>query len=212
VSAPARYRETEVKIAVQNQRALRERLRRAHFVVAHQRALEDNVLFDTPQRALRQIRAVLRIRHFGTDWSVTFKGTPDAERRYKSRLEVESGIENPEAVEGVFRVLGLVPVFRYQKYRTQFVLAADRRRSKPSIEVAFDETPIGDFIELEGSPRAIDRTAKALGYSRRDYSTASYGSLYLADCIRKNVAPSDMTFAGSASKKRSRKARIRSNR
>ena len=57
-----------------------------------------------------------------------------------------------------------------------------------------DETPIGDFLELEGPPRWIARAARALGRSPADYITASYGSLYLQHCQAKGVKPSHMVF------------------
>jgi adenylate cyclase class 2 len=194
VSSSGSHRETEIKIAVADRRALLRRLKDLGFVPLHRRAFEDNVLFDTSDRSLRRVRSVLRLRRYGRDWRVTYKGTPEADPEYKSRLEVETGVDDPTAVEAVFRAVGLVPVFRYQKYRTQFALAKDRERERPSIEVALDETPIGDFIEIEGSRRGIDRVARDLGYRRQDYSTASYGSLYLEDCIRRNVPATNMVF------------------
>jgi adenylate cyclase class 2 len=181
---------------------VRHRLRELGFVPVHRRSLEDNVLFDTPDRSLRKMRAILRIRHYGDGWRVTYKGTPETDRLYKSRVELESAVDDPRMLEELFQALGLSPVFRYQKYRTQFAPAKEKSRSRFSVEVALDETPIGNFIELEGSPRSIDRAATELGYSRGDYSTASYGSLYNQDCIRKGVPPTDMTFAAARRVKR----------
>lgn len=192
---PARQnRETEVKIRIGNARALRARLKQLGLVRVHPKALEDNVLFDTPDRALRKVRSILRLRCYGSRWSVTYKGTPEPDRYFKSRLELESELDRPEAIEAIFRTLGLVPVFRYQKYRTRYAVPRKPGQGEVWLEVALDETPIGDFIELEGSRRAIDRIAHALGYTRADYSTASYGALYLDDCASKNIAPGNMVF------------------
>ncbi len=41
-----------------------------------------------------------------------------------------------------------------------------------------DETPAGVFLELEGPPRWIDRTARRLGFGEADYITASYAELH----------------------------------
>jgi hypothetical protein len=60
--------------------------------------------------------------------------------------------------------------------------------------VELDETPIGEFLELEGPPSAIDRMAKLLGYSRSDYITKSYLALYLAQCRKKGLVAGDMLF------------------
>ena len=187
-------RETEVKIRINDLSVLRKRLKKLGFHTVHARSLEDNTLFDTPDRSLRKVRSILRLRQYGSRWWVTYKGTPEPDQHYKTRLELESEVNNPEAIRAIWTVLGLVPVFRYQKYRSQFGPVSARGKREPPLEIALDETPIGDFMELEGSRSAIDRIARQLGYSRTDYSTASYGALYLEECQRKNRAPGDMQF------------------
>lgn len=187
-------RETEVKIRISNLRELRNRLKHLGFRPLHPRFLEDNTLFDTPDRALRQVRSILRLRRYGSQWLVTYKTTPEPDPHFKTRVEFESELSHPEAIRAVFRTLGLIPVFRYQKYRSVFAPAARAGSRKLRLEIALDETPIGNFMELEGSRAAIDRTARQLGYSRKDYSTASYGALYREECERKNIPPGDMLF------------------
>jgi adenylate cyclase class 2 len=187
-------RETEVKIRVTDVAAARRQLRKLGFSPLHRRSLEDNVLFDTPGRSLRRIRAILRLRHYGPTWVLTYKGTPDPDQTYKSRVELETEIAEPQALRLIFEVLGLRPVFRYQKYRVQYAKPIVGRRAKPAGEVSLDETPVGNFLELEGSRSWIDRVARQLGFSRRDYITASYGALYLDDCRRRRVPPGDMLF------------------
>lgn len=216
-----RNRETEVKLRVTDLRATRKRLEKLGFRLLHRRSLEDNFLFDTPDRRLRQVRSILRLRHYGGKWIVTFKGTPAADSFYKSRLELETEVANPQAIRSIFQALGFQPVFRYQKYRSQYVPAArpsdaknprrDTRspRLPTSAEVALDETPIGNFLEVEGSRRSIDRVARDLGYDRGDYSTSSYGALYLQECEKNNIAPGDMVFPVSQARNQSRQPRSR---
>jgi adenylate cyclase class 2 len=189
-----RHRETEVKIRIADVASTRKRLRVLGFRLVHRRSLEDNTLFDTPDRALRKVRSILRLRHYGRLWLVTFKGTPAADPHYKSRLELEIAVEQPLAIRSIFEALGFFPVFRYQKYRSHYAPADGEDRRKTSLEVALDETPIGNFLELEGSRAWIDRVARRLGYSRSDYSTASYGALYLEECRKRNIPPGDMLF------------------
>ncbi|MBI2817644.1 MAG: class IV adenylate cyclase [Acidobacteria bacterium] len=196
-----RTRETEVKLRVASLTATRRRLLDLGLSPIHHRALEDNFLFDTPERALRQVRSILRLRHYAGKWIVTFKGTPAADAFYKSRLELESEVQNAGAMRSIFQALGFKPVFRYQKYRTHYALNRTHARAA-RFDVALDETPIGNYLEIEGSRTAIDRVARELGYSRQDYITASYGALYLEDCKKKNIPPGDMIFAPS--KKRPR--------
>ena len=193
-----RKRETEVKLKVSDIEAIRERLQRLGLRLLDRRSLEDNVLFDTPDRALRKVRSILRLRRYAGKWIVTFKGTPAADPLYKSRLELESAVENPEAIRLLFEALGFRPVFRYQKYRSHYGPGESAESRKASFEIALDETPIGNFLEIEGSRRSIDRMASQLGYSRSDYSTASYGALYLEECRQRNIVPGDMVFPAKA--------------
>jgi len=61
--------------------------------------------------------------------------------------------------------------------------------------ITFDETPIGEFLELEGPAEWIDRTARELDFSPRDYVVSSYGKLYSDYCAQRGVQPKDMVFA-----------------
>jgi hypothetical protein len=49
-------------------------------------------------------------------------------------------------------------------------------------------------MELEGSPRWIDRQARRMGFRESEYITGSYGSLYLEWCKKKRLNPRDMVF------------------
>ena len=57
-----------------------------------------------------------------------------------------------------------------------------------------DETPIGTFLELEGAPQAIDRAARALGFSSRHYIRGTYWSLFQASRRGRARARKNMTF------------------
>jgi adenylate cyclase class 2 len=83
-------------------------------------------------------------------------------------------------------------VFRYEKYRTEFA-----RGSEPGL-VTLDETPVGNFMELEGPARWIDHTAKVLGFSRDAYITDSYGKLYEDWCAARNLVPGDMRLSAAS--------------
>ena len=92
--------------------------------------------------------------------------------RHKSREELEIEISDAGTALAILENLGFHRVFRYQKYRTEY--------SQPGARgvVTLDETPIGCYLEVEGSPRWIDRTARKLGFSEKHYITASYGALF----------------------------------
>jgi adenylate cyclase class 2 len=187
--------ETEIKIAVPDVATARGLLRRAGFRVSRGRVFEANTIFDTNGRGLRASGCLLRVREAGKVATATYKG-PATVGRHKSREELEFGITDPAMLCLMLERLGYERVFRYEKYRTEFTRLGSRGMA------TLDETPVGTYLELEGEPKWIDRMARALGFSEADYSTASYGRLYLEWCAREGVEPGDMVFAAPVKKAR----------
>jgi adenylate cyclase class 2 len=165
--------ETEIKFRVDDVAGLADRLVSAGFRLETPRAFESNTLYDTPDRTMRARTEILRIRHYGSRCVVTHKRLPDAgpgEDRHKHRIETETAVADGEALAGIFRSLGLVEAFRYEKWRSEWTDGTGH--------CVVDETPIGDFAELEGSPEWIDRVALQLGVRPDEYMTLSYGRLF----------------------------------
>jgi len=179
--------ETEIKLAVADAAAARKLLRAVGFVVSRRRVFESNVVFDTPRLTLRRASTLLRLRQAGRVITVTYKGKPSV-GRHKSREELELSVSNASMMGAIFERLGYSPVFRYEKYRTEYSL---KRGAGMAV---LDETPVGIYLELEGAPAWIDRTARRMGFSEQDYITASYARLYLEWCKKKRVTPGNMVF------------------
>jgi adenylate cyclase class 2 len=179
--------ETEIKLAVSGAAKGRAILRQQGFRVSAPRVFERNLVLDDQRGSLRKRGVLLRVRVAGKTVTCTFKG-PEIPSRLKRREETEFEVSELGACLGVFEALGYREAFRYEKYRTEF-----RRDGEHGI-ATLDETPIGVYLELEGPARWIDRTAKALGFSRDAYITESYGRLYFAWCKASGVEPAGMTF------------------
>ncbi len=60
--------------------------------------------------------------------------------------------------------------------------------------MVFDETPLGNFLELEGPRQWIDAAANQLGFRREDYITASYVALFFAKCEAEGKKPQNLVF------------------
>jgi adenylate cyclase class 2 len=106
--------------------------------------------------------------------------------RHKSRIETEAVLSDGSKAETIFRALGLVPIFRYEKFRAEW--------TDGNGHLVLDETPIGIYAELEGSSRWIDRMAKRLGLSQADYITHTYAELF-REWKRQTGSPAEeMTF------------------
>lgn len=178
-------REVEIKFRLNDLRDTERRLKRAGFRRQTARTHEMNTLYDLPSGQLTGRGEVLRLREYGGKWKLTHKskGTPG---RHKVRVEHEVTISDGAHAEGILNALGYSPKFRYEKFRTEW--------TDGSGHVVLDETPIGNFGEIEGAPRWIDRTARALGIAPNDYITASYGLLFLEWKQRTGSPAEHMTF------------------
>ena len=185
--------ETEVKFAVDDPVDFGTRLTRAGFRLETPREFESNVLYDTPERSLRARTEILRLRHYGKRWVVTHKRLPDAgpaEDRHKHRIETETEVSDGQAVAEIFRSLGLLAVFRYEKWRSEW--------SDGEGQCVIDETPIGNFAELEGMPQWIDQAAARLGIDPAQCMTLSYGRLFEQWRELHKSSVEDLTFAAIA--------------
>jgi adenylate cyclase class 2 len=185
--------ETEIKFRVEDLASLVDRLPTLGFHLITPRAFESNVLFDTPDRSLRAVRSILRIRHYNGKWILTHKRLPDSgigEDRHKHRIETETELASGEALAEVFRNLGLVEAFRYEKFRAEW--------SDDQGHCVIDETPIGIFAELEGPSDWIDSVSAALGLAPSQLMTDSYGRLFEQWRNLTGSTANDLTFAAVA--------------
>jgi adenylate cyclase, class 2 len=181
--------EIEIKLRLNgNLNEIKQALRDQGFRVSKSRIHESNVLLDTSNRTLRSHGKLIRVRRVGAHSLLTYKG-PSEQGRYKKRHEIEVPLPDAFGVEQILSEMGYHPIFRYEKFRTEYSKAPGPGK------VLLDETPIGNYLEIEGSPRWIDRTARLLGFTASDYITRSYGYLYLAYCRERRTSPSDMLFS-----------------
>jgi adenylate cyclase class 2 len=211
--------EIEIKLAIRNSKVLLRVLKRLGAKPANPKAPrmhEMNLIFDTPDGGLAKHGQLLRIRtemaapakkgsksKVAARTLLTFKSPPEelaigdvghaGDRRHKVREEIETELTDGAAMQRIFEGLGLRGWFRYEKYRTTYVLPGRHAWAK-GLLIEVDETPIGTFVELEGQAAAIDRAAKELGYSPKDYVLKNYLVLYVEECKRKGEQPKDMLF------------------
>jgi adenylate cyclase, class 2 len=181
----ASTKEIEIKFRVISPRALARGLRAAKFRRITPPTHEMNTLYDLPGQPLRKGGDLLRLRKYGKDWVLTHKSKGKV-GRHKTRVELETKLENGEKMDAILRALHFQPTFRYEKYRAEW---SDGRG-----HVVVDHTPIGNFGEIEGPPRWIDRTAKALGILPQHYLTDTYAGLFFAWKRKTHSPANEMTF------------------
>jgi len=187
------------------------------------RVHEFNTLYDTAKEDVRRKDQLLRVRietHAGASSSkpvgsgskkgkqrfiLTFKGPvkghlakrSTSDRRFggnhKVREEIELEIGDAKALAAILERLGMQESFHYEKFRTTFRMPEQARWAR-GLLIEMDETPIGNFVELEGPARAIDRAAKILGFSKNDYVLTNYLRLHAEECMRRGEKVGDMVF------------------
>jgi adenylate cyclase, class 2 len=152
------------------------------------RRLQEDCLLDTPDDQLRRRRCVLRVRMECGKTLLTFKGPVQASPM-KLREELETVVGDGLLLLRVLEQLGFRVWFRYQKYREEF--------TREEVTVAIDETPVGTFVELEGSERGIHEMATALARNPADYLLDSYRGLFVKHCENLGLVVTDMLFEDS---------------
>ena len=183
------HQEIEIKFRVENLRALNQRLRQAGFRVMTPRTHEMNTLYDLPGQPLRKRGELLRLRKYGQKWTLTHKTKGKAER-HKTRVENETQLADGRRMEIILLALGFVPTFRYEKFRAEW--------SDGKGHVVVDQTPIGNFGEIEGSARWIDQTARHLRVPQTNYITDTYAVLFLRWKKLTRSSAREMTFSSVA--------------
>ena len=156
---------------------------------------ESNDIYDTPQGALAAAGRMLRLRVAGDETILTFKERVETDLRAKVRREVQTTVESASAMREIISKLGLVRVYRYQKYRAYFEWNDPQTGER--LAICLDDTPIGVFLELEGPKDSIDRAAARMGYSQDDYILEDYRALHQAYLRDRGLPPGDLVFPDS---------------
>jgi predicted adenylyl cyclase CyaB len=181
--------EQEMKIPVANLAAVRQRVAAAGGQMGPSRQHETNLILDDARDGLRAAGKLLRLRAYGTESVLTFKGPARFAGGVKSRLELETTVGRPEQLLALLGELGLAPRRRYDKLREVWDLAG--------VAVALDVTPMGSFVELEGTAAELPDLAGRLGLDPDQAVAASYQELWVQHRAVHPEAPVDMVFAAN---------------
>ena len=79
----------------------------------------------------------------------------------------------------IFERLGYHTFFRYQKYRTVYKIALNDGKV---LKAMFDETPIGNFLEIEGTEEAVKFAIGVLDLKPEDYAITTYIGMQAERC------------------------------
>lgn len=178
--------EVEIKFRIRDLAELASHLRELGFSEVTPRTHEMNTLFDLPGKPLRARGDVLRIRKYGEVWVITHKAKSNNSGPHKTRVETETRVEDGHKMEAILRALQFEPSFRYEKFRAEW--------KGEHGHVVIDETPIGNFGEIEGRPDWIDKVAGQLRITSAEYITDTYAGLFFSWKQHTGSPAQEMTF------------------
>ena len=179
--------ETEIKVKLSGPEDFLLRLKALRPLTVSDRHFEDNYLLDFPNHALQKSRSLMRVRCAQGRALLTYKGPPAEAGVFRSLEEIETGADDYARALEIFRRLGLQVWFRYQKYRREYGV--------DNVIIAVDETPIGDYAELEGAEEGILALAQRLGFDVSEFIRHNYYALYVDACRTRGIEVGDMVFA-----------------
>ena len=184
--ATGRREETEVKLPAPDLGHVRDRLADLGARLRSARHDESNDLFDDAERRLSGSGRTVRLRRAAGRSVLTYKGVARFEDGARVREEREVDVSDPAEAEAILNGLGLRRTFRYEKRREEW--------DGGDCVVALDETPIGDFVEIEGDPAAIRKLVASLGLDASEAVPHSYPEIYLRRRKQDPSLPPDMVF------------------
>lgn len=181
-----RREEIEVKLPACDLATVRERLTRIGARLRAARHEESNDLYDDAERKLSGSGRTVRLRLAKGRAILTYKGASRFEEGARVREEREVEVSDPREVGAILEGLGLRRSFRYEKRREEW--------DAEGCVIALDETPIGDFVEIEGDPVSIRGLVAALSLDAAEAIPYSYAELYLRRRKEDPSLPADMVF------------------
>ena len=145
---------------------------------------QEDIYYDHPVREFGETDEAVRVRRESTDDGsravVTYKG-PLVEAESKTRREIETGVEDGEAMDRVLRELGFDPVTTVEKRRERF--------DHDGYTITLDSVAgLGEYVEVETESETIAPAREGavellseLGLDPTDQVRTSYLGLLLAD-------------------------------
>jgi len=176
--------EVEIKVCIQNQEGLKQKLEQLGFMRGSL-LRETDWYFDNMEGTFRKSDKALRIRQCENLTSkesinyITYKGSK-LDNISMTRKELEIRIDDAKTGKEILTNLGFSPVFPVIKLRQYY--------KKETMTACFDQVEkLGDFLELEiivenedGREEALNRIflfLEKLGYGKEDIIRTSYLSM-----------------------------------
>lgn len=170
--------ETEVKIEIDSVEQIRQKLVEMKAELFKKKALQTDIYLDNGR--LRKKDQTLKIRDNAI---LVYKGHSQKRKNIRSSEEIEVMVDNGSYILHLLEKLGYTRYWKKELYRECYLYHMT--------QICIDETPMGNFIEIEGKKEDIINIAKQLGFSQKHFIADGYGKLWKKKNKNKQV---DMVF------------------
>jgi predicted adenylyl cyclase CyaB len=151
-------------------------------------AFERNWVLDRPDNSLLHDGTLLRVRNTGGAGGILTVKRKSRGGEFKTREEVESTVDSTETLVRQLEMIGFRVAWIYEKFRATWLWQ--------DCVVSLDECPeMGCFVEIEGAPENIRKTAADLGLDPEQHLAESYPELWRNRLREKGEKPRHMIFS-----------------
>lgn len=168
------HSEVELKLYCPNLSEVQQRLQSMGAQALQPRVLERNLRYEDSGNSLTARGVLLRLRQDNRA-RLTLK-MPGAARpgsdAILQRFEAEIAVSDFDTAALIFEKLGYHVQLLYEKYRSTWALGGT--------EVALDELPCGNFVEIEGEAAQIEHAVRALALEGAPRLPLSYAAIFEA--------------------------------
>lgn len=149
------------------------------------RYFESNLVFDYPDRSLKEKSILLRLRDKQGKAILTVKRPPeeDVSSALKVFDEIETRVGDFQTMKSALEAIGFKVFFSYEKIREKWQFM--------DCVICLDLMPFGHFVEIEGTEESVPVCAKAIGLQSHETTTETYHALNLADRQSKGLDPDE---------------------
>lgn len=177
--------EIEVKFHLTDPDGIRRRIRSLNAAFGGV-SDEMNLRFEDSADSLVERKMLLRLRKAD---GVTLTCKSPSQRKdtqFKVHQELEVTVSDFDTMQAILETLGFHIAQRYEKKRETYTIG--------DTILCLDTMPYGDFLEIEGEPDAIRRTAGQLGLDWSKRILTNYLAIFEALRRQLNLSFSDVTF------------------
>ncbi len=161
--------ETEVKLRTDDLEAVRRRLQGLGARLKERVEDEKDLLFRSTTDPPALEGQVLRLRLFGQEGMLTWKGAPTFDKGVKKREELQTRVSDAPALRQLLDRLGYEVSLEFSKSREYWDLWG--------LTVSLDELPFGRYVEVEGDEEEIERAVAELGLTEAERVEEGYPQL-----------------------------------